>query len=694
MFNLALTLLRTMLGPQADFRRNQWEAIEALAVQHRRALVVERTGWGKSIVYFLATKLLRETGGGPTLLISPLLSLMRNQLLMARKIGIRAATIHSGNRDEWEAVENALAHNACDILLVSPERLSNPRFANGLLPSIQGRIGMFVVDEAHCISDWGHDFRPDYRRIGRMLDLFPRGVPILATTATANDRVTLDVRSQLGNDLLVIRGPLARTTLRLQNLVIPDQAVRLAWLAENLPRFRGSGIVYCLTVADTQRVAAWLTSKGIDARPYHGTQDNVEREALEHALLGNKLKALVATVALGMGFDKSDLTFVIHYQRPGSVVAYYQQVGRAGRGAEKAYGILLGGDEDDDIINYFIDSAFPRADVAFDILKLLGQSGNVGMSTNEILASLNIGRASLETALKTLEIDGAISIDASTGRQRFVCTSKPWKPDLDRVRGVTLQRRQELEQMREYVAYGGCLMDFLARALDDPEAKPCGVCANCQGRGFKPEADQALIAEAISFLKYEELLIEPRKMWPGGLFPDAKPTIPPAHRTEAGRALSCYGDPGWGKDVKAGKYAGTAFGEQLVQAAEELIHQRWKPAPFPTWVTAIPSFRHPRLVCNFAETLAARLGLPFVPALICSKRMPEQKTLNNSAMQARNAKEMLGAKRELVRPGPVLLVDDIIDSGWMFAVAGWLLRSNGSGIVYPFALARSSTGNR
>lgn len=690
MFNTALSLLRTMLGPQADFRRNQWEAIEALAEKRGRVLVVERTGWGKSIVYFLATKLLREGGSGPVILISPLLSLMRNQIMMARKIGVRAGTIHSGNRDEWDQIETALEQDACDILLVSPERLSNERFLNGVLPAIHGRIGMFVVDEAHCISDWGHDFRPDYRRIRRILESLPRGVPILATTATANNRVTLDVSHQLGDDLLVIRGPLARNTLRLQNLVIPHQEVRLAWLAENLPKFTGSGIVYCLTIADTQRVAGWLQSKGIDARAYHGGLDHPEREALEHALLDNKLKALVATVALGMGFDKADLSFVIHFQRPGSVVAYYQQVGRAGRGLDKAYGILLSGEEDDSIIEYFIENAFPKTDTAKKILDALATSE--GLSLNELLTRLNIGRTALESTLKLLEVDGAIGVDSANGR-RWFRTPNPWKPDFERAREVTALRYQELEQMHEYVKHRGCLMEFLARALDDTEARACGVCANCQGRGFAATAKDATNGEAIAFLKREELIIEPRKMWPTGLMPGQKAMISEEQRLEPGRALSVYGDAGWGKHVKSGKYGGTAFDDELLKASVEKIRDIWKPDPFPQWVTAVPSPRHPRLVRDFAERLAAALGLPFAAALICAQARSEQKTLNNSALQAANAKAMLGVQRERIQPGPVLLVDDMIDSGWMLTMAGWLLRTNGSGIVYPFALARSSGRN-
>lgn len=691
MFNRANALLRTMLGPQADFRRNQWEAIEALAEGRRRVLVVERTGWGKSIVYFVATRLLRDGGAGPTLLISPLLSLMRNQIMMANKIGIRAATIHSANRDDWEATESALASNACDILLVSPERLSNERFLTRVLPAVQGRIGMFVVDEAHCISDWGHDFRPDYRRIRRIIEALPRGVPVLATTATANNRVAADIRQQLGDDLLVIRGPLARTTLRLQNLEIPEQTVRLAWLAENLPKFTGSGIVYCLTVADAQRVAAWLQLKGIDARAYWGGLDNAEREALEHALLDNKLKALVATVALGMGFDKPDLSFVVHFQRPGSVVAYYQQVGRAGRGSDKAYGIMLAGEEDDDIHHYFIDHAFPKHEDAWYVLDTLASTD--GLTMNELLTRVNLSRGALDTAMKILEVDGAIGVDATSGKQRFFRTPNPWRPDHERMVEVTRIRERELEQMRDYVHEPGCLMEFLARALDDAEAHPCGVCARCQGRGFAATASMALVAQAVDFLKHEELVIEPRKMWPSGLFPNEKPTIPPAQRLEPGRALCYYGDAGWGKLVKYGKYGGSSYDERLIQAAIEKIREQWKPDPFPVWVTAIPSLRHPKLVRDFATRLAAALGLPFAPALVSAAARPEQKTLNNSVMQAQNARQSLGLDAGLVQPGPVLLVDDIIDSGWMMTVAGWLLRTHGAGVVYPFALARSSPRN-
>lgn len=680
----ARELLHAMLGADADFRDGQWEAIEAVAVRRRRALVVQRTGWGKSLVYFLATKLLREQGAGPTLLISPLLSLMRNQIAMAARIGLRAQTIHSGNREDWEAAETALAADRCDILLVSPERLSNARFQRTTLPSFAGRVGLFVVDEAHCISDWGHDFRPDYRRIVRILQHLPSGVPVLGTTATANERVIADVQSQLGRDLMVLRGPLGRPSLRLQAIRLADQSERLAWLAHYLPRLPGSGIIYCLTVADVERVARWLQLQGFAAAPYHaGADADLDREALEDALLSNELKALVATVALGMGFDKPDLGFVIHYQRPGSVVAYYQQVGRAGRAVDRAYGILLSGDEDDEIQEYFIQSAFPRPEVMQAILAALAHSA--GLSLNELLSQVNVSRSVAEKALTLLEVDGAVGRD----ERRYFRTPNPWRPDVERAERVTTQRYRELAQMQAYVSHDGCLMEFLARALDDPDAGPCGRCANCQGRGLPSEVPSDLVARAIEFLKRWDLIIEPRKRWPSGLFPAMKAGIPPEMQNLPGRALCEYGDAGWGVSVRTGKYVHGRFDDRLVSAAVALIQERWRPTPPPEWVTAIPSHRHPHLVADFAARLAGALGLPFCAVLIRCGDPPEQKTMANSAMQARNVQGSLTIGGS-VPAGPVLLVDDIVDSGWTLTLAGWLLRTHGSGVVHPFVLARAA----
>jgi len=680
-------LLKRMLGRDAQFREGQWQAIDAIVTRRGRVLVVQRTGWGKSLVYFLSTKLLREQGAGPTILVSPLLSLMRNQIEAASRIGIRAFTINSSNRAEWDLAEAALAKDSCDILLISPERLGNDRFMRSVLPGVSGRAGLFVVDEVHCISDWGHDFRPDYRRIIGVMDRLPAGMPVLGTTATANDRVVADVQQQLGPELVVLRGPLTRHSLRLQNIVLSSQAERLAWLAANIPKFKGSGVIYCLTVADVERVTNWLKSRGIDAEAYHAGDDaKVDREALERALLANELKALVATVALGMGFDKPDLSFVVHFQRPGSVVAYYQQVGRAGRAVEKAYGILLSGREDDDIQDYFIESAFPPPEAMTSLLNAVAAGD--GLSLNELLPRVNVSRSMADRALKLLEIDGAIEIKFDK-KIRYFRTATQWQPDVDRTNRITALRRAELAQMQKYVAHRECLMEFLARALDDPDAKACGVCANCQGKGFQAETSPELVAEASEFLGRVDIVLEPKKRWPLDMTLSPTSVIPADERNAAGRALCYYGDAGWGKLVREGKYEHNKFDDHLVDASAKLIRERWQPEPFPEWITAIPSRRHPALVYDFASRLAGVLGVPFVAALVRTSDAPEQKLMANSSMQARNVAGTL-ATQDQIPGGPVLLIDDIVDSGWTLTLAGWLLRKNGSGLVYPFTLARAT----
>jgi ATP-dependent DNA helicase RecQ len=612
---------------------------------------------------------------------------MRNQIEMAARIGVRAYTIHSGNREELDAVEMALAQDACDVLLISPERLNNERFLQSVLPGMSGRVGLFVVDEAHCISDWGHDFRPDYRRIVRILQMLPHGIPVLGTTATANNRVVKDVAEQLGPNLTVLRGSLERDALRLQNIRLANQSERLAWLVENLSKFSGSGIVYCLTVPDTERVAAWLQQKGFSAAAYHaGEETHIDRPALEQAFLHNEVQILVATVALGMGFDKADISFVIHYQRPGSVVAYYQQVGRAGRAVDRAYGILLSGVEDDEIQEYFIQSAFPSLQVMQEILAALEEAES--LSQTELMARVNINKSKLDKALKLLEVEGAVGISFEK-RAHYFRTPNPWQPDVERIERLTHLRRAELAEMQAYVTHSGCLMEFLQRALDDPAPHPCGRCANCRRKGLPSVVSPVLVREAEEFLKGATISIKPRKMWPVGILPDEKRKIPEEYRNAEGRSLCYYGDAGWGKLVRQGKYMDGQFSDELVEAAARLIQERWAPEPRPEWVTCIPSRRHPELVPNFAQRLADRLGLPFCPVLIRTVDVPEQKTMENSSMQARNVFGSLSLKGS-IPDRPVLLVDDILDSGWTLTMAGWILRTHGSGVVSPFTLAQAT----
>jgi ATP-dependent DNA helicase RecQ len=677
-----LELLRKIAGPDATFRDGQREAIEAVVTDRRRVLLVQRTGWGKSAVYFIATRLLRDAGAGPTILVSPLLALMRNQIQMATRAGVDARTINSENRDDWDAVREAIARDEIDLLLISPERFNNPAFRDGILPIVAGRSGLLVIDEAHCISDWGHDFRPDYRRLVRVLELLPRGVPVLCTTATANDRVIEDIHSQLGAGLDTQRGPLARESLALSALETTSQPDRLAWLAAVVPGLDGSGVIYVLTVADTTRVASFLRTRGIDAHAYSGETEPERRLELEEALIGNGVKALVATSALGMGFDKPDLGFVIHYQSPSSPIAYYQQVGRAGRALPRAPVVLLRGTEDRDIQDYFIGSAFPPRTRAEEVVALL-EGRAMPVSENEILSAVNVRPMRLKNMLKILEVDGAVERAGS----RWLRTLSPWSYDEERVRRVTDARRAEQAAMETYGRTEECLMAFLLRQLDDPDPRPCGRCMVCTGTSPEIELDPVVVAKAREHLRWAELLVEPRLQWPSGLM-ERKGRIPEELRLQPGRALSVVDDGGWGGLVRRG-LAAQEYPEALVEASAELIARRWRPDPFPTWVACVPSTTHPDLVPTLARRLADALGLPFRPVLAKTRETKPQRELENSPQQFRNVWEAFAVDGDVPAGEPVLLVDDIADSRWTLTVAGAALLDAGSGPVAPFVLAKA-----
>ena len=685
-----LALLRAALDDEtAVFRDGQFEAIDALANRRERLLVVQRTGWGKSFVYFIAARLLRDRGRGPTLIVSPLLALMRNQIDAAERLRLRARTINSTNRDEWPEIERALDEDRVDVLLISPERLANEGFAENVLMPMAGRIGLLVVDEAHCISDWGHDFRPDYKRLVNVLRLMPDNMPILGTTATANDRVIADVRTQLG-DIGIQRGVLRRRSLALQNIRLPSQVERLSWLARHIEALPGTGIVYTLTTRDADRVAEWLARNGISAAAYHAGVPDDRRRQLENRLLGNRIKALVATTALGMGYDKPDLGFVVHFQAPGSIVGYYQQVGRAGRAIDRAVGIVLSGEEDGHIHDYFRRTAFPSETWVEAILEALESSD--GLRIRDLETALNLRYGQIEKALKFLSVENpapAVRIDGQWRR-----TPVDYRMDRDRIRRLTGQRETEWSEVQDYIDHRGCLMEFLSRALDDPDPRPCGRCAPCLGRPVvSPSYDRAAAPAAARFLQRSELKLECKRQVPGDAFAEyrLRGNLPAGERAETGRILSRWGDPGWGRAVAEDKGNGR-FRDALVDAAAEMLRERWKPVPAPEWVACVPSLRRPRLVPDYAARLARALDLPFEEAVVKVKDNEEQKAQQNRYYQCRNLDGVF-AVRDGMPPGPVLLIDDVVDSAWTLTVVSMLLRRAGSGLVWPMALASASFAN-
>jgi len=697
--------LRSLAGPDAALRDDQWTAIRALVQDRRRALVVQRTGWGKSAVYFTATALLRARGSGPSVIVSPLLALMRNQIEAASRAGIRARTVNSANTDEWDQVYAEVAAGDVDVLLVSPERLNNPGFRDLVLPKLIAAAGMLVVDEAHCISDWGHDFRPDYRRLRTLLDSLPPGVPVLATTATANARVTRDVAEHLGDGTLVLRGSLDRASLHLAVVRLPAAQQRLAWLAEHLGELSGSGIIYTLTVAAAHETASFLRSHGLDVAAYTGQDDHHERVAAEESLLANELKALVATSALGMGFDKPDLGFVVHLGAPQSPIAYYQQIGRAGRATDRADVILLPGREDADIWAYFGSLAFPPEAVVRSALAALADAGRP-LSTAALETRVDLSRKRLEMMLKVLDVDGAVR-RVSGG---WTATGAGWAYDADRYARVAAERSREQQAMLDYAAAGTCRMEYLRRELDDPAAAPCGRCDNCTGRHWPQEVSQVAAGAASDRLLRPGVEITPRRMWPTGmreLGVEVSGKIDPGLSAEPGRAIGRLTDLGWGPRLRAllasdasaseGASADRAVPDDLVAAVVKVL-AAWDWDQRPAGVVTLPSRTRPQLVESLGLRIAEIGRIPHIGALGYPAGAQPSRSAGN---QHNSAQRLAAVWRELTLPedvaaavgrlgGPVLLVDDRVETGWTMTVAARLLREAGAPAVLPLALAIST----
>src|ERR1700761_444931 len=676
--------LRALAGDHARLRDDQWTAIAALVADHRRALVVQRTGWGKSAVYFVATALLRARGAGPTVIVSPLLALMRNQVEAAARAGTHARTINSANLEEWEQVHAEIRDGAVDVLLVSPERLNNPGFRDNVLPKLTGTAGLIVIDEAHCISDWGHDFRPDYRRIRTLLATLPIDIPVLATTATANERVTVDVAEQLavgGDEVLVLRGSLDRESLRLAVVSLPAAPMRLAWLADQLRSgaLRDSGIIYTLTVAAAYETAAFLREQGLEVTAYSGKDDQAQRLAAEDDLLANRVKALVATSALGMGFDKPDLGFVVHLGAPQSPVAYYQQIGRAGRGVERAAVVLLPGREDRDIWAYFASLAFPAEGPVRTTLETLSEAGRP-LSTAAIETHVDLSRGRLEMMLKVIDVDGAVTRTVGG----WAATGRPWAYDKERYERVAWERKREQQAMLDYQATDQCRMEFLRSELDDPEAAACGRCDNCTGQPWPAEVPQASASAARERLARPGVEVEPRKMWPTGMQElgiDASGKIPAGRTAGRGRALGRLTDVGWGVPLRALLAEGAPdepVTEQLTDAVIKVL-AAWNWAQRPASVVTMPSRSRPVLIGSLGERIAAIGRLAYLGALGHATPDGPGPRRHNSAQRLASLWGSIVVPDDLrdalkASDGPVLLVDDQIDTGWTMTVGAALLR--------------------
>lgn len=674
--------LGEFIGGGKSFRPGQYEAIEA-TLTNRRTLVVQRTGWGKSMVYFVCTKLQRDEGKGVTLIVSPLLTLMKNQIESAEKAGLSCDVLNSTKNDDQKSeIIKRMKDGEIDIVLTTPETLFTD-LVQKALPQIN--IGLFVIDEAHCISDWGHDFRLDYCRLNRVIRAMPQSVPILATTATANDRVIADLKDQMGGDVFVSRGPLMRDNLSIQVLKLNGKTERYAWMCETIPRINGSGIVYCLTRDDCDEISEFLNQNGIPARAYYSGKKDAKNEDIdpneetERLFMNNEIKAIVATVKLGMGYDKPDIAFVIHYQTPSNIVAYYQQIGRAGRAIPRAYTFLMNGEEDEEILRYFRETAFPSEKESSSVYNYIKKKG--GASLYDIISEINFSKTRIDNALKFLVNEGFIYKD---GRKYFL-SATAYRYNREHYEAITKLREIEYEQMRELLDTDKCFSRFVVNALDDPTENNCGRCANCLGyEEFPAAVSESAIEAAAEFLEERYYPIEPRKQWANTSLTGSTRIRKP---NEIGICLSRYGHPVYGELVKHGKYAGNGFCDRLVDKSAEVL------SPFIaehsiTALTYVPSLRS-NIVPEFAQKLANKLGIPCL-CLLEKTSAKQQKEMENSSFQCENAQKSFSLLENASVPERVLLVDDMVDSRWTLTVCGNILTNAGAEQVYPFALAATS----
>jgi len=666
-------VLTTMAGTEATPRPGQVDAVAALLSANQRVLVVQATGWGKSAVYWAATLARRDEGAGPTIVISPLLALMRDQVAAAERVGIRAATVNSANRDDWDLIFDELARDAVDVLLVSPERLTHPDFMARAMPALRSS-GLLVIDEAHCISDWGFDFRPDYQRIAKLLVHLDASIPVLATTATATSRVIDDLTFQLGPTTKVIRGPLARRSLSLAVVPGLNAVERFAWVADAIGEFDGSGIIYGLTIDGVHALAAFLREEGHEVEAYTGQTPPDIREQIEARLRANDLKAVVATSALGMGYDKPDLAFCLHVGSPNSPVAYYQQVGRAGRALESAVGVLLPAAESDQRIwDYFITATLPDPQEAQRVLTLLAERP---MSTVQLESQLNRPRSRVEILLKQLHVDAAVSKSGST----WELGARPWEYDEAKYDRVIRLRRREAEIMSAYARAERCLMQLLIEALDDPAAQPCGTCSVCTGRLPKPGTapDPSTVQRALAAMRRRPNVLEPRKRWPTG-----GPWKGKIVGMEKGRAIVRGEASGWDHITDGVEQADGPLGTDFQQAVRDVLSD-WRREGLPAIgaVVPMPNLEHPRRVSAIAELAAGIVGAP-VREVLSASPLPGPPS-QPSLPRVRELEQSLSLLGSAPR-GVVLLVDESTRTRWGLTVAAHLLTSAGTAAVVPFA---------
>ncbi len=674
----AYDILHSIYGKNASFREGQYEAIEA-TLSHKRTLVVQKTGWGKSLIYFVCSKILKAQNKGLTIIISPLLTLMENQIEQATQFNLKCEQLNSSTYERHEEILNGMANNQYDLIFATPETLCKTNIITSL-SSGSINIALIVVDEAHCISDWGHDFRLEYTKIKDIITTLPESTHILATTATANNIVINDINEQFGGDTFISRGSLTRKSLNIQTSVFNDDYEKYAFILQHIQSIPGTGIIYCLTKNDCESLSEFLNMHNISARPfYSGLNNDFNNETLS-LFKENKIKAIVATIKLAMGFDKGDVSFVINYDIPKNITLCYQEIGRAGRNIDNAYIIILFSNRDIKINNFFIEQAFPTEEDSLDVYNCV--KNNNGITKRAIQSLVNIQSGKINKSIDFLEHDGFIYKD----NNKYYTAPKTYFYNKEHYNAITKQRYEDLENMKNIINVKTCLSKYIVNKLDDTTAQNCGKCTNCRQKLlFSTNLNEQALREAHNFIDNKYIVIEPRKMWLDGQSNKKIPLI-----NEIGFALTKYNNSFYGDLVKQGKYGDLkGFSDKLLNKVCDVIPKLFAKQKI-LYITAVPS-KNSTLVEDFTKQVAEKLHLKYIKILEKITNT-HQKDQQNSSYQCSHARSSFKIIDNIQHPHNynIILLDDMKDSGWTLTVCGYLLREYGFEKVFPFALADSS----
>ncbi|WP_294966078.1 RecQ family ATP-dependent DNA helicase [Sulfurimonas sp.] len=649
-----------------NFFDDQWKTIDRV-LQKKRVLLIEKTGFGKSLTFqFPATQF-----DGLTIIFFFFFALMRDQIKSLDEKGIKADLINSQETNERNdlIIEKAI-NNELKILYITPERLASASWQNAVSKM---NISFIVIDEAHCISTWGHEFRPDFRRIIKLMQVLPSNIPVLATTATATLSVSEDIKEQIGNNIEIIRGDLLRENLKLNVIHVENEEDKMAWMLSYLKNVSGNGLVYTGTTINTEIYSKWLESEKLNTIFYHGKMDGDIKKGIEKEWMNDKYKAVIATNALGMGIDKSNIRFIIHTQITQSLIHYYQEIGRAGRDGKTAEIFLLFNVKDTALPLSFINGARPSVKKYEKVISALKEEP---LGEKNLMKATNLKQTQVRT-IKADLLDQKIIIEVKYGsNKKYEYKYNASQLDTTVFENLRNHRLEKFKKMLKYINTNKCKMLYLCNYLGDSNSNSCEICDSCSNN-----------KNQFSMSKNDK---EKIKQFQDNFFPILEVETTKTNLIN-GIASSYYGFSNVGTIINKCKYKdGGNFPNILLKQTLRAFGKTFKDQKFDL-VLFVPPTKSGKLVENFANKLAMTLKLPITP-LVKIRDTKEQKIFQIGALKTENIKDAFDINIDIINKS-ILLIDDIFDSGATIKEIGKMLTNKGAKIIAPLVIAKTVGGD-